>query len=164
MVKPRVLLARGRRQLSTDQKNKNASWRSMLGPLAGLLALSRTKMSLLHTKSYPYLGATVEAMAGESKQFLKVTDSPGKGLSPIVSRTGHLTPHLCPALPGKNPWGQLCLSSDPMGCLVDGAADWQVDTAFSACSCAVPKASPEPSTWLCPLDSQGLCSQHWLGC
>lgn len=70
----------------------------MLGPLAGLLALSRTKMSPLHTKSYPYLGA----MAGESKQLLKVTDSSGKRLRSIVSRTGHLTPHLCPALPGKN--------------------------------------------------------------
>lgn len=124
---------------------RNASWRSILGPLAGVIALTGTKMSPLHTKRYPYLGATLEAMARESEQLLKVTDSPGKGLNLTVSRTGHPTSHLYSALPGKNLWGQLCFSSGPMGCLMGGTVEWQVDTDFPAYSCAVPKASSEPS-------------------
>lgn len=49
-------------------------------------------MSPLNTESYPYLGATLEAMAGGREQLLEVTDSPGKGLSPTFSRTGHPLP------------------------------------------------------------------------
>lgn len=111
-------------------------------------------MSPLNTESYPCLGATLEAVAGGREQLLEVTDSPGKGLSPAFSRTGHPTPHLCPVLQGKNPWGQLCLSSGPVGCPVGGAAEYRVDTAFPAYRCAVPEASPEPSASLGPLGSR----------
>lgn len=65
-----------------------------------------------------------------------------KGLNPAFSRAGYHTPHLCPELPGKNPWGQICPSSDPARCPVGGAAKWQVDTAFLSAPLLCQKSQP----------------------